>query len=314
MADLTEASTFHAGIYQIEQTDPVVGGPPDLAAGEGITNVPTAQLADRTRWLKDEIAAKTAPAALLTAVKTVDGTGSGLDADLLDGYNSADFPRKAEDATVSGSWNFTGTTLRRNGNDIWHAGNDGSGSGLDADLLDGNHASAFLLRSGGTMSGDIALGGNDLTNVGSIDFGGGDSISYSTTNGLTVFENGVFAARIGPNTFFPTTVQMNGALNVEGQINGEDNINCGGWYYQQGQRMCSQRSDYGITSIVLARKSGGGESFYGDTISGSNLQVCNLTGGNNNGDINVGTWRCLGYSAANSAGTEQSGTLWTRIL
>ena len=27
---------------------------------------------------------------------------------------------------------------------IWHAGNDGSGSGLDADLLDGNHASAFL--------------------------------------------------------------------------------------------------------------------------------------------------------------------------
>lgn len=30
-------------------------------------------------------------------------------------------------------------------NAIWHAGNDGSGSGLDADLLDGNHASAFAL-------------------------------------------------------------------------------------------------------------------------------------------------------------------------
>ena len=28
-------------------------------------------------------------------------------------------------------------------NPIWHGGNDGSGSGLDADLLDGNHASAF---------------------------------------------------------------------------------------------------------------------------------------------------------------------------
>ena len=28
-------------------------------------------------------------------------------------------------------------------NVIWHAGNDGSGSGLDADLLDGKHASAF---------------------------------------------------------------------------------------------------------------------------------------------------------------------------
>ena len=34
--------------------------------------------------------------------------------------------------------------LTTNGNAIWHAGNDGTGSGLDADLLDGNHASAFL--------------------------------------------------------------------------------------------------------------------------------------------------------------------------
>ena len=34
------------------------------------------------------------------------------------------------------------------GNTMWHAGNDGSGSGLDADLLDGNHASAFALLGG----------------------------------------------------------------------------------------------------------------------------------------------------------------------
>lgn len=37
--------------------------------------------------------------------------------------------------------------LTYGGNTIWHAGNDGSGSGLDADLLDGNHASAFALSS-----------------------------------------------------------------------------------------------------------------------------------------------------------------------
>ena len=30
------------------------------------------------------------------------------------------------------------------GNTAWHAGNDGSGSGLDADMLDGYHANAFL--------------------------------------------------------------------------------------------------------------------------------------------------------------------------
>jgi hypothetical protein len=37
--------------------------------------------------------------------------------------------------------------LKHNSNTIWDAGNDGSGSGLDADLLDGNHASAFYLAS-----------------------------------------------------------------------------------------------------------------------------------------------------------------------
>jgi hypothetical protein len=33
------------------------------------------------------------------------------------------------------------------GNTAWHAGNDGSGSGLDADTLDGSHASAFAASS-----------------------------------------------------------------------------------------------------------------------------------------------------------------------
>ncbi len=33
-------------------------------------------------------------------------------------------------------------------NQIWHSGNDGSGSGLDADLLDGNNSSAFAPASG----------------------------------------------------------------------------------------------------------------------------------------------------------------------
>lgn len=38
---------------------------------------------------------------------------------------------------------------------VWHAGNDGAGSGLDADLLDGLHASSFVLDYGGEFSGKI---------------------------------------------------------------------------------------------------------------------------------------------------------------
>ena len=47
-----------------------------------------------------------------------------------------------------GQWNGGGMNWLKqpsvNGQKIWHAGNDGSGSGLDADLLDGLHASAFV--------------------------------------------------------------------------------------------------------------------------------------------------------------------------
>ena len=39
--------------------------------------------------------------------------------------------------------NVSGAPLTFNGNTIWHAGNDGSGSGLDADTVDGWHASDF---------------------------------------------------------------------------------------------------------------------------------------------------------------------------
>lgn len=131
-----------------------------------------------------------------------DGSGSGLDADKLDGVQGSSFLRSdtADTATgkitfsggidgfdisngISGNnfnisgvnaltindpgegITFTGTNnvtlyaiddandnimnfsgaaqLQRNGNKVWDAGNDGSGSGLDADTLDGSHASAF---------------------------------------------------------------------------------------------------------------------------------------------------------------------------
>ena len=39
-----------------------------------------------------------------------------------------------------------------NNNTIWHAGNDGSGSGLDADLLDGLHASSFGRKYSHTLA------------------------------------------------------------------------------------------------------------------------------------------------------------------
>lgn len=49
MAFLNETETYEAGIYQFDITDPVVGGP------DGVDNLPSKQLANRTKWLKAKI-------------------------------------------------------------------------------------------------------------------------------------------------------------------------------------------------------------------------------------------------------------------
>ena len=45
-------------------------------------------------------------------------------------------------AGISGTWSKN--EFNRNGNKVWDAGNDGTGSGLDADTVDGMHASEFM--------------------------------------------------------------------------------------------------------------------------------------------------------------------------
>jgi len=49
MANLTEQATFEPGIYQIERTDPIQGGE------DGISNLQAKQLANRTKYLKENI-------------------------------------------------------------------------------------------------------------------------------------------------------------------------------------------------------------------------------------------------------------------
>ena len=49
MANLPESATYDAGVYQLELTDPVQGGP------TGVSNTPLKNLANRTAWLKQQI-------------------------------------------------------------------------------------------------------------------------------------------------------------------------------------------------------------------------------------------------------------------
>ncbi len=78
MVGLTETSVWEDEIYQIEQTDAVVAGEPNLGAGQGIPNVPNQQLANRTQWLKGQLAATAALLSGYVPTARMISTGAGL--------------------------------------------------------------------------------------------------------------------------------------------------------------------------------------------------------------------------------------------
>ena len=195
---------------------------------------------------------------ILTAIKTVDGTGSGLDADTLDGVQGASFLRSDTDDTatgqikindnsaeplelerssqvgirfndtsvgsrflgVSGGNLYFGNNLNHGTNSkVWHEGNDGTGSGLDADTVDGIEASAFLQTSGGTMTGNLSLGDNGRLRLGSgndldIYHDGANSYIAETGAGALIFRSNTYSFRNGANTEQVMLASENGAVTL----------------------------------------------------------------------------------------------------
>ena len=145
-----------------------------------LSGAPTAANHAATKIYVDGLVAASA---LLTKILTVDGAGSGLDADLLDGQDGAFYVNIAARlgfTPVNKAGDTMGGLLTLSGNpsnnlhaapkqyvDALTAASallsalitvDGSGCGLDADLLDGKHASAFVLASDVTKFGSNADG------------------------------------------------------------------------------------------------------------------------------------------------------------
>lgn len=152
--------------------------------------------------LEWEIVSETTANEILDKLKTVDGSGSGLDTDKVDGLDSSSFLRSDTDDIETGRISFRGgisdwgvtyggnlevrspddsspaiASFHMPGNfaayigldtdhrwkvggwsmglgstfEIWHAGNHGSGSGLDADKIDGLEIETGV--AAGSMSG-----------------------------------------------------------------------------------------------------------------------------------------------------------------
>jgi len=198
-------------------------------------------------------------AQVLTKVKTVDGSGSGLDADLLDGQQGSYYASASHvhsylpltGGTLTGTLNsttgnYTTTTgansfttahgniqlgpmnaswahiytdrpafylnkeMRVNNNLVWNSGNDGAGSGLDADLLDGQQGSyyasasslsGYLPLTGGTVSGTTSFSHLQNTNGSKLEvMGGADANQHGIYMWNSTDSNwGIYMAQAGAN-------------------------------------------------------------------------------------------------------------------
>jgi hypothetical protein len=99
------------------------------------------------------------PSGILTAIKTVDGTGSGLDADLFDGLDSSEFMRKSTNNIITQNIIFNNGTVDTNGLDFISNVTD---KNLTIDMYNGTFR---IFRNGGSQNGVIPFSigvGNSL--------------------------------------------------------------------------------------------------------------------------------------------------------
>lgn len=100
MTNLTESETWEEGVYQIELTDPVVGG------ADGISNRQAKQLANRTTWLKAKVDAlisgtvSALKATKLTTARTISISGAGTGSASFDGSANATIALTLADSGV----------------------------------------------------------------------------------------------------------------------------------------------------------------------------------------------------------------------
>jgi hypothetical protein len=94
------------------------------------------------------------------------------------------------------TWMYGGDFLIR-GAKAWTAGNDGAGSGLDADLLDGRQASDFALLSGARFQGNgNGVAGSEDWIIFSLRNNQGSASAVGNTSWESVNENGITVTSI----------------------------------------------------------------------------------------------------------------------
>lgn len=119
------------------------------------------------------------------------------DGDIFTAYPSAQSGGNLLTPGISNIYVGNNTT-----NKVWHAGNDGSGSGLDTDYLDGYHESAFLRQGVGRLSTTAAFDirrtcTNELYNYNPYSFDEGYGTIVTFSSGGVNFAGQFYLPRLG---------------------------------------------------------------------------------------------------------------------
>jgi hypothetical protein len=232
---------------------------------------------------------------LKSAALKDEGAGGGLDADKLDGQDGSYFANIAArlgytPANRAGDA-FTGP-VSINGSVAWHAGNDGAGSGLDADLLDGLDSFYFTNIPARLGYTPVNKAGDTITGTLTINDG---NTSYLTGNTLTF-------ARPSANYFWANTAGGYLAFGGNGRATGGENAN----FY-------TNAADLGVTFNGGATFKGAlftnGNVIWnsGNDGAGSGLDADMLDGLDSSYFMNIPAR--LGYTPVNKAGDTITGTL-----
>lgn len=105
---------------------------------------------------------------------------------------------------------------------------DGTGSGLDADLLDGQHGTAFVAKSGDTLTGPLVLSGNPASALQAApkQYVDGVAVRYDAMQTLTAAQKSQARANID---MLKKNYIINGGMQIS-QENGTTAVSANGSY------------------------------------------------------------------------------------
>lgn len=270
-----------------------------------------------------------------------DGAGSGLDADTLDGAQASQFLRSDVDAVTSKSltvqnqlmvgksgggdsrvnfyddnsstwrsilWSNAGDCWLVEDNSgayriLWHAGNDGAGSGLDADTLDGIESAQFLRSDAADRISGLLTVGNASGEQIRVGHGVGAALDtyVSFYRGDTVRSGYIQALsdRI--------RIARDGGALIEMFDSGDVRIN-GGFVVHSGLGYSAPGS------LCYCAVLSGVAMSPGDIISGEYLSPASGDADHSLSDTLTGSWRCHGRTQGGTAqGYGSIATMFERI-